>query len=135
VSYNGNYSTFIEQRRQRLETWREKYEKQSKYVKEEENWIKKAKSDPTLAQQLRAKEMALEKFKSGEEFIPPPPKDKRFRFRFPPPPRCGERVLEMFKLTHGFGTGKYETLFRDVDQVVERGDRIGFIGPNGSGSH
>ena len=134
VTYQGNYSKFIEQRRLRLELWREKYEKQKRYVQEEEKWIKKAKADVNMAQQTRSREIALEKFKSSDDWVEQPPKDKKFRFRFPPAPRCGSSVIEVSKLSHGYGTGKYQTLFKDVDIQVNRGDRVGFVGPNGSGS-
>lgn len=135
VTYQGNYSKFIEQRRVRLELWREKYEKQKRYVQEEEKWIKKAKADVNMAQQTRSREIALEKFKNSEDWVEQPPKDKKFRFRFPPAPRCGNSVIEVSKLSHGYGTGKYQTLFKDVDIQVNRGDRVGFVGPNGSGSY
>ena len=52
VTYTGNYSKFIEQKRLRLEVWKGKYERQTRIVKEEEKWIKKAKNDPNLAQQV-----------------------------------------------------------------------------------
>ena len=133
VSYQGNYSKFLEQRRVRLDLWREKYEKQLRHVKEEESWIKKAKNDPNLAQQVKAKESSLEKYKSSEDWVEQPPKDKKFRFRFPAAPRCGTSVIEVNKLTHGYGDGKYKTLFQDVDIQVDRGNRVGFVGPNGSG--
>ena len=42
-TYLGNYSKFIEQRQLRMMVWREQYEKQSRYIKEEESYIKKAK--------------------------------------------------------------------------------------------
>ena len=133
VSYKGNYSNFIEQRKQRLAEWREKYEKQQRYLKEEDKWIKKAKNDVNMAQQVKSREMLLEKYKNSDDYVEEPPRDRKFRFRFPPAPRCGEVVIEASKLTHGYGNGKYQTLFKDVDFHVERGDRIGFIGPNGSG--
>lgn len=61
--------------------------------------------------------------------------------RFPPAPRCGEAVLVAEGLRHGYASasdsgsnsGKYQTLFEHVDLQVQRGDRIGFIGPNGAG--
>lgn len=52
VSYDGNYSKFLQQRQVRLDLWREKYERQMRHVKEEEKWIKKAKNDPSMAQQV-----------------------------------------------------------------------------------
>lgn len=35
----GNYSQFLEQRRARLLQWRERYEKQQRYIKEEEKYV------------------------------------------------------------------------------------------------
>ena len=133
VSYTGNYSKFLEQKRLRLDQWREQYDKQMRYVKEEEKWIKAARSDPNMAQQLRAKEMALEKFQASEEYVQQPPKDKKFRFRFPPAPRCGQNVVEASKLSHGYGDGANSLLFESVELQVDRGERIGFVGPNGAG--
>ena len=133
VSYQGNYSKHLEQKRNRLEVWRDKYDKQVRFVKEEEKWIKKAKNDPNMAQQVKAKESSLDKVKNSPDWVEQPPKDKKFRFRFPPAPRCGASVVESSKLTHGYGNGQHKILFEDVDINVERGDRVGFVGPNGSG--
>jgi ATPase subunit of ABC transporter with duplicated ATPase domains len=133
VSYKGNYSKFIAQRLDRLNIWREKYDRQTKFVREEEKTLKKMKSDPNMAQQMKNRAAALQKLKDSPDFVSMPPKDKRFRFRFPPAQRCSTNVVEAEGLTHGYGSGKHETLFRDVSFKVERGERIGFVGPNGSG--
>ena len=69
--------------------------------------------------------MNLEKLRQSEDWVERPPKDKRFRFRFPPAPRCGDSILEAENLTHGYGEGKYKTLFKDVEFRVEKGNRIG----------
>jgi ATP-binding cassette subfamily F protein 3 len=134
VSYTGNYSTYLEQRKARLAQWRERYEKQQRYFREEEAYIRKAHGDPSLAQTARSRESALQKLRNGEDCISPPPRDRKFRFRFPPAPRCGEGLVECAGVGHGYGEGKYKVLFDGVDLLVERGDRIGFIGPNGSGN-
>lgn len=133
VNYDGNYSNFIANKQERLEQWREKYDRQVKYIKEEEKWIKKAKNDPHMAQQVKEKEMQLEAYKNDPERVPMPPKDKKFRFRFPPSPRCGESVIEGQGLGHGYGEGQYKVLFHDVNIQVNRMERVGFVGPNGSG--
>lgn len=135
VSYTGNYSKFLQQRRERLTTWRERYDKQQRYVQEEEKWLRKARNDPVIAltSQVKQREAQLAKYKASPDYLPPPPKDRKFRFRFPAAPRCGDLVLEAQGLMHGFGTGKYAVLFKDVDYEVRKGNRIGFVGPNGSG--
>ena len=131
VSYTGNYSKFIEQRAVRLALWREKYEKQMKYVKEEETLIKKAKSDPSQAHVVNSKSSALEKFKNSDEWVKQPPKEKRFRFRFPPSPRCGQNMIEINSVSYGYNANNI--LFQNVSMSVDRGDRIGFVGHNGAG--
>ena len=133
VVYNGNYSKYIVSRRERLSLWREKYDRQLRFVKEEEKYIKKAKNDPSLAQTARSKEQALEKLRSSDDWIQEPPRERRFRFRFPPAPRCGNSIIEVEGLTHGYGDGRYKVLFDNVDIQVDKGERCGFIGPNGSG--
>lgn len=133
VEYEGNYSNFIAAKQVRIDQWREKYERQERYIKEEVKWIKKAKNDPFMAQQVQQKELALEAYRNSEERVPPPPKDKKFRFRFPPCPRCGESVVEGSKLGHGYGDGQHKVLFENVDIQVNRMERVGFVGPNGSG--
>lgn len=133
VRYDGNYSKYLEQKRARLEVWRDQYEKQSKYIKEEEKWIKKAMNDPVQVHQVKSRQDALNKLKSSPEFIQPPPREKKFRFRFPPAPRSPELMVDVKNLAKGFGEGKYKVLFEGVEYQVHRGNRIGFIGPNGSG--
>ena len=134
VTYLGNYSHYLTQRRDRLAQWRERYEKQQRHIKEEEQYIKKAHGDPTLMHVAKSKEAALRKLRASPDYVHCPPRDRKFRFRFPTPPRCGENVLEASGLSHGYGEGRYEVLFEGVDVQVNRGDRIGFIGPNGSGT-
>jgi ATP-binding cassette, subfamily F, member 3 len=130
-TYQGNYSKYLEQRRARLEVWREQYDKQMRYIKEEENWIKRAKNDPSMTSQIRSKEIALEKFKLSDEIISQPPKNKKFRFRFPPAPRCGANIIEGTGISHSYNN---DLLFENVNVEVALGDRIGFVGPNGSGN-
>lgn len=133
IMYTGNYSKFLASKKLRIESWKQKYEKQSRYIQEEENWLKKAKSDPALQNQLKSRTTALEKFRSSEDFVQPPPRERKFRFRFPSTVRCGQAVFEAKGIGHGYGDGKHKVLFQNVDFEVKRGDRIGFVGPNGSG--
>lgn len=69
-TYQGNYSKYLELRRQRLEIWREQYEKQSRYIREEEQWIKKAKNEPSMSSAVKSRENALEKLRDSSDLIP-----------------------------------------------------------------
>ena len=57
------------------------------------------------------------------------PHAQRFGFRFPRAPRSGKEVIAIEGVSHGYGG---TTLFRDVDLLIERGDRIAILGPNGA---
>eukprot|EP01031_Cornospumella_fuschlensis_P028497 gene28497-34405_t len=99
VTYdNGGYSKYVQRRAERMALWRDTYDKQQRHVK---------------------------KYRAAPDFLPPPPKDRKFRFRFPAPPaRGGERVVEVRGVEHGFGAGRYATLFSGVDFDVMRGERV-----------
>jgi len=79
----------------------------------------------------RQKERQLkEMLEGGADHVPRPYVDKKkFRFRFPPAPRSGKEVIAIEGVSHGYGG---TTLFRDVDLLIERGDRIAILGPNGA---
>jgi ATPase subunit of ABC transporter with duplicated ATPase domains len=148
VVYHGNYSKYISEKQERLRVWRDKYESQLKYVAQEEKFIKAGKSSPNpdIVQQAKNKERKLEKLKESEEWVKPPPKAVSFRFLFPPPPRCtAAHLIEVEDLVHGYSNGvipdhghgldgdQIHMLFDNVSFAINRGDRIGLVGPNGVG--
>lgn len=163
VTYPGDYAKFLEQKALRRRLWVENYDKQCRLVREEERFIVAAKNNPdaAISSQARSKELALQKLKASDSWILPPPREKRFRFRFPPPPRCVSDVVVVEDLSHSYtvtassrekrarqgnddtrdGTGgnrqqlvsKDVDLFVDFSTVIRRGERIGLVGPNGSG--
>lgn len=141
VPYNGNFEFYLANREARLTVWREKFDKQSKFVQEEENWIRKARNDPAMSGHVKHRQTMLEKFLSSEQFIARPPKERRFRLRFPPAPRSSDSVVVAKNVGHSYGSGVNKDspsssssyLFRGVDLRINKGERIGLIGPNGCG--
>lgn len=70
---------------------------------------------------------------ASDDFVKQPPNiGKPFRFRFPPAPRLGssEEVVAAKGLSHGYNG---RSLFENVNLVVDRGNRIAFLGANGAG--
>ena len=64
------------------------------------------------------------------ERIEIPPESKPIRLRFPEGPRTGRVVLELANVTAGYG----ETpVFRDLYLILEKGERVALVGPNGAG--
>merc|ERR1711871_1644395 len=81
--------------------------------------------------QAKSREKALEKLLASPDLVERPPSDgKGLRFRFPEPPRCGNDVLAVDSVTHGYGD---VTLFEDVSFDLRRRDRVAILGANGAG--
>jgi len=64
------------------------------------------------------------------ERIELPPEAKPIHLRFPEGPRTGRVVLELADLSAGYGDS---VVFRNLNLILEKGDRIALVGPNGAG--
>ena len=131
-SYNGNYRSFLDQKAELEALQMERYERQQKDIRALKNEISKLGAIEGQAVTARQKERQLKEIaEGGPDHVSRPFVDKKkFNFRFPPAPRSGKEVIAIDGVTHGYGA---TTLFRDVDLLIERGDRIAILGPNGAG--
>ena len=131
-SYNGNYRSFLDQKAELEALQMERYERQQKDIRALKNEISKLGAIEGQAVTARQKERQLKEIaEGGPDHVSRPFVDKKkFSFRFPPAPRSGKEVIAIEGVTHGYGA---TTLFRDVDLLIERGDRIAILGPNGAG--
>lgn len=129
--YPGNYSTFVNLRKEQRKAWEAAYERQQKFIKEQENYIKRNRRSPARASQVKSREKMLKRLeKTGQLVRSPPKRGKPLVFRFPHAPRSGRDCIIVDEVTHGY-EGK--PLFNHASVAIERGDRIALIGPNGSG--
>ena len=123
--YEGNYSTYLETKAQRLEVAGKKDQKLQKRLKEELAWVRsgaKARQAKNKARLQRYEEMAAE----AEQY-------KKLDFeeiQIPTPPRLGNQVVEVKNLTKGFGD---RVLIKDLSFTLPRNGIVGVIGPNGVG--
>ena len=123
--YQGNYSTYLEKKAERLEVAGRKDAKLQKRLKEELAWVRsgaKARQAKSKARLQRYEEMAAE----AEQY-------KKLDFeeiQIPPPPRLGNVVVEVDHLTKGFNG---RTLIKDLSFTLPRNGIVGVIGPNGVG--
>ena len=133
-SYNGNYRTFLEQKKANDEVRMRDHDAQQKVIKQLKNEINDLRPMGESANQaIKQKQRQLEELSAGGELhIPKPFVDKKkFSFRFPPSPRCSQEVIELEGVAHGYSDDA--TLFSEIDLCIERGDRIAILGPNGAG--
>ena len=124
--YQGNYSTYLEKKAERLEVAGRKDAKLQKRLKEELAWVRsgaKARQAKSKARLQRYEEMAAE----AEQYQ----KLDFEEIQIPTPPRLGNVVVEVDHLTKGFNG---RTLIKDLSFTLPRNGIVGVIGPNGVGN-
>jgi ATP-binding cassette, subfamily F, member 3 len=127
VSYTGNYSDYERQREDNFQNQSAAYKNQQKEIKALQEFADRFRSVSSKAAQAQSKLKQIERMDKIEKPIMP---RKPFRFQFPQPPRVGQRAIMLEGIHMAYGDN---TVYQDMDMVVERGDRTVLVGPNGSG--
>jgi ATP-binding cassette ChvD family protein len=123
--YEGNYSTYLETKAARLKVEGQKDAKRAKRLKEELEWVRqntKGRQAKSKARLARYEEMAAEAEKMRKLDFE--------EIQIPPGPRLGNIVVEVEKLSKGFGD---RLLFDNLSFTLPRNGIVGVIGPNGAG--
>ena len=123
--YEGNYSTYLEKKGQRLKVEGAKDAKLSRRLTEELEWVRsnaKARQTKSRARLDRYEEMATEAEKTRKLDFE--------EIQIPPGPRLGSLVVEADGLTKGFGD---RMLIDNLSFTLPRNGIVGVIGPNGVG--
>ncbi len=123
--YEGNYSTYLEKKAERLEIAGKKDQKLAKRLAEELEWVRsnaKGRQAKSKARLARYEEMAAEAERTRKLDFE--------EIQIPPGPRLGQVVLEVNKLKKGFGD---RVLIDDLSFSLPRNGIVGIIGPNGVG--
>lgn len=152
IEHKGNYSSYMDARKQKRLTQEREYEKQQKMVeqiegqiKELTSWSKKAHAQSTkkegfkeyyrvkakrMDSQVKSKQKRLEKEleKAKVERVEP---EYSVRFSMKANNKVGKRFLEVKNLMKVFDDGR--TLFKGVNFTIQHGEKVALIGPNGSG--
>jgi ATP-binding cassette ChvD family protein len=123
--YEGNYTTYLEKKRERLDVQGKKDAKLDRRLKEELEWVR------TNAKGRQAKQKArLERY---EEMAAEAEKTRVLDFeeiQIPPGPRLGSQVIEADNISKGFGD---RTLIDNLSFSLPPNGIVGIIGPNGVG--
>ncbi|WP_437585089.1 energy-dependent translational throttle protein EttA [Paramicrobacterium sp. CJ85] len=123
--YEGNYSTYLEKKRERLEVQGKKDAKLAKRLSEELEWVRsnsKGRQAKSKARLARYEEMAAEAEKTRKLDFE--------EIQIPAGPRLGQTVIEARDLKKGFGD---RTLIDGLSFSLPRNGIVGVIGPNGVG--
>jgi ATP-binding cassette, subfamily F, member 3 len=126
-TYLGNYSTYLTQKAENQSAQLSAFERQQKELEKQQAFVEKFRASATRSTQAKSREKQLDKI---ERIAAPESSVRSLHFRFPTAPRSGREVVEIENLEHAYGD---KILFLGSDLLVERGDRIAFLGPNGCG--
>jgi len=124
--YRGNYADFLRQREERLAQLLAEYEAQQKEIARIKAFADKFRYKATKAAQVQSRLKDLERM----ERIEIPPEAKPIHLRFPEGPRTGRIVLELANVSAGYGN---TVVFRNLNYLLEKGERVALVGPNGVG--
>jgi ATP-binding cassette, subfamily F, member 3 len=127
TEYVGNYEKFVEQRALRLEQQQAAAVNQQKKIAQTELFIERFRYKASKAKQVQSRIKALDKLDRVEV---DEDKRKTMRFRFPDPPRSGRDVIKLRGVAKAYGDN---VVYRDLDLVLERGQKVALVGPNGAG--
>ena len=126
TEYTGNYSDYLRESQARLDRLRQEKKEQDEEVARIKLFVDRFRYQATKAAQVQSRLKLLDKVVPIEV----PPARARVRFTFPPAPKSGRTVLELKHARKAYGDN---VVLRDLSLLVERGDRIALIGPNGVG--
>jgi ATP-binding cassette subfamily F protein 3 len=124
--YSGNYDKYLAQKEERRSQLVAAYKNQRERIEQLEAFINRFRAQATKAKQVQSRIKELDRI----ERIEIPAEEKTIHFTFPQPKQSGRMVAECQSMAKSYGE---KTVFRNVDFVIERGDRIALVGVNGAG--
>ncbi len=126
IPFEGNYSSWLEQKQERLAREEKSNEARRRTLERELEWVRMA---PTARQAKgKARLAAYEKLHAEAEAERDT--SNRLEIAIPPGPRLGDTVIEVNNLRKGFGD---RLLIEDLSFSLPPAGIVGIIGPNGAG--
>ncbi len=126
IFYHGDYDGYVLAREKELEIRQATARRQEQKIKKEMRFIERFRAKNTKATQVQSRIKKLEKM----ERIVVPRATRKIRFSFPAPPHSGEKVITLQHIAKSYDS---KAVYRDLNLVLQRGDRAALVGPNGAG--
>lgn len=125
--YKAKYSHYLELRKDRRAQQQKAYDEQQKMIAENMEFIERFKGTYSKTLQVQSRVKMLEKL----EIVEVDEVDtSALRLKFPPSPRSGQYPVVVNELSKAYGD---HVVFKDASMVIERGQKLAFVGKNGEG--
>ncbi|MGY6520415.1 MAG: energy-dependent translational throttle protein EttA [Mongoliitalea sp.] len=124
IPWKGNYSSWLDQKQQRLKQEEKTESKRQKTLERELEWIRM--SPKARQSKGKARLSAYDKLVSEES----KEKEAKLELFIPPGPRLGAKVIEVNGVSKAYGD---KLLFENLSFSLPQGGIVGIIGPNGAG--
>jgi ATP-binding cassette, subfamily F, member 3 len=125
--YKAKYSHYLELRKERREQQQKQFDDQQKMIADIEGFIERFKGTYSKTLQVQSRVKMLEKI----ELVEVDEVDSSaLRLKFPPAPRSGNYPVTVEDLSKKYGD---HVVFEKASMVIERGQKVAFVGKNGEG--
>ena len=125
--YKVPYTQYLQLRAERHEQQMKQWEEQQKMIQETKDFIERFKGTYSKTFQVQSRVKMLEKL----ELVEVDEEDtSHLRLKFPPSPRSGNYPVTMDGVGKAFDEKR---IFSNVNLMIERGDKVAFVGRNGEG--
>ena len=122
-----SYTDYITAREEQKEQELNAYKNQQKQIAQTEKFIERFRYKSTLATRVQSRIKALERIDRIEI---EDEEGKKVKIRFPEPPRSARIVAEAINLSKSYGN---LLVLDNIDFILERGEKVAFVGRNGEG--
>ncbi|HTF20592.1 MAG TPA: ABC-F family ATP-binding cassette domain-containing protein [Chryseolinea sp.] len=127
VTYEGNYTFYLEEKELRTTIQQNAYENQQQKIRQTERFIERFRSKATKARQVQSRIKSLDRMDMIDEVVDDAAA-VNFKFKFNQQP--GRFIVTLKNVSKAYGALE---LLRDTSISIERGDKIALIGANGKG--
>lgn len=125
--YRAKYSHYLELRKDRRAHQQKAYEEQQKFIAENQAFIERFRGTFSKTEQVQSRVRMLEKLVLVEV---DEVDTSALRLKFPPSPRSGQYPVVVEDLSKSYGD---HVVFQNANMVIERGQKVAFVGKNGEG--
>ena len=126
VLMKGDYDEYLVARERSLKVKQAAAARQEREVEKQMRFIERFRSKARKASQVQSRLKQLEKVQRIEL----PRTTKKIRYSFPEPSRSGSEVISLTNVSKSYGDN---AVYRGMNLVLSRGDRVALVGPNGAG--